>query len=122
MKLKTGHRLFRYRWGWALSTPGTCGDSREGGYPVKFVFDTGNIELMDEREILVPQRQYQNRSVSCAQVLGKIRRIRSVQRPFSAGADFVLTYPGRQQDRDRHAPHGTASSSVPVRPVNISSR
>jgi hypothetical protein len=67
---------------------------REGGYPVKFVFDTENIELMDEREILVPQGSTKTEVFHVRKCWVEFVVSDRFSDPFSAGADFVLTYPG----------------------------
>jgi hypothetical protein len=74
--------------------PGGVRGLRAGEYPVKFVFDTENIELMDGRPIGVPQGGTETEVFHIRKCWVEFTVSDQFSDPFSAGADFVLTYPG----------------------------
>jgi hypothetical protein len=67
---------------------------RGGDYPVKFVFDTENIELMDGRPIFVPQGGTETEVFHIRKCWVEFVVSDQFTDPYSAGPDFVLTYPG----------------------------
>ena len=74
--------------------PGGVRGFRAGEYPVKFVFDTQNIELLDGREIVVPQGSTETEVFHVQKCWVEFVVSDQFEDPFAAGVDFVLTYPG----------------------------